>query len=607
MSALRETAEEIVGEAADRLVDAPRRMVPEFWRHRAGYDRSSFRADLVAGLTVALVSLPQAIGFSLIAGLPPQMVVTAVMVSGVAAAWFCSSRHAVIGPTNTTAVFIATTAAGAAAVGFTTLQVAVFLALTVGAIQFAAGLARIGNLTQFISRSVILGYSTGAAILIGAGQLPNVLGIEGVRGPTIFHTLASTAERLATLRIDPVSLALGGASLALLVTLRQVRPHWPEGILVLAAGTAATAAFGLHDRGVGTVADLGGLTGSIPIFTGLPDNWAGALPSLVNSAFALAVIGMLEAVSIAKNIAVRTGQRIDPNQELLGLGAGNLAASLFGAMPGSGSFVRSAVNHQAGGRTQLSAIAASLGLGAVLMLLSPVAGSIPVPVVAAILLLVAVQMVNLENIRTVVRATRADAVVFATTLAGTLLLNLDTAIYVGIGVSLALFLQKAASPSLVEYTFNDAGQLSAVAHPGARRDPQISIVHVEGDLFFGAADLLQDELRRLAVDSQIRVFILRMKNARHLDGSTVLALQQLSDHLSQGGRHLLVSGIHGDVARVFRRSGLIDRLGRENVFAAEENPTLATKKALQRAQQLIGGSAAVRLFYPQTEAAAPTK
>jgi SulP family sulfate permease len=229
----------------------------------------------------------------------------------------------------------------------------------------------------------------------------------------------------------------------------------------------------------------------------------------------------------------------------------------------------------------------------------PLANYIPIAAVAAILLLVASQMINVGDIRTVCRATRSDTVVFLATFLGTLLLNLDTAIYLGIGISLALFLKKAANPVLVEYSFTDSGALVALSDQAPRRDEQISIVHVEGDLFFGAADLFQEQIRRLADDDDIRVFILRMKNARHLDGSTVLALGLLLDHLRRQNRHLLISGIHGDVARVLKRSGLVQRLGLENVFPAEENPTLATKKALLRARSLIGSAhPSVRLFYP---------
>jgi SulP family sulfate permease len=189
--------------------------------------------------------------------------------------------------------------------------------------------------------------------------------------------------------------------------------------------------------------------------------------------------------------------------------------------------------------------------------------------------------------------------VFWVTLIAALFLKLDTAIYTGIGISLVLFLQKASAPTLLEHAFDDQGRLTEIAAPSERNNPQVSIVHVEGDLFFGAADLFQDGVRRLAEDPNIRVFILRMKNARHLDATTVMAMGQLLDYLHSQGRHLLISGVHGDVAAVLKRSGLAEKIGLDNLFPAEDNPTLATKKALQRAQALIGVKPELRVFYQQ--------
>lgn len=570
------------------------------------YDKPTLRADVVAGLSVALVSLPQAIGFALIAGLPPHVVTAGVMVTGVVAALFCSSRHTIIGPTNTTSIFIAVVVASGVAPALNPVQTAVFMAFMVGVIQIVAGLVRAGKVTQFISRSVILGYGTGAALLIFCGQLPTFLGVRVGHGKP-FVLLADTALEIFRLHINVPALALGVGSLTILFALKRWRPNWPGGIIALAVATAVTLIFRLEaNHDVRTVAELGGLSRSMPVFSGLPPaEMISEIVALVNPALTLALIGMLEAISIAKNIAATTGQRIDPNQELMGLGAGNLAASLFGAMSGSGSFVRSAVNVQTGGRTQVAAIVSAVGLGAILWAIAPLASSIPLASVAAILLVVAVQMINHRHIRTVCRATHSDMAVFLVTFCSTLLLNLDTAIYLGIGASLALFLLKAASPSLVEYAINEDGDFTVVETPHTRPDPQISIVHVEGDLFFGASDLFQDHIRVLAADPSLQAVILRMKNARHLDGSTVLAIEQLNTMLRKTNRHLLISGVHGDVARVLKHSGLINRIGLENIFAAEENATMATKKALKRAQFLIGVKADVRIFYNRAKEAAP--
>jgi SulP family sulfate permease len=217
---------------------------------------------------------------------------------------------------------------------------------------------------------------------------------------------------------------------------------------------------------------------------------------------------------------------------------------------------------------------------------------------------VALRLINREQIRITRRATRSDGVVFWVTLTAALFLQLDTAVYVGIGTSLALFLRKASAPSLVEYAFNDQGQLAELEDRRKRREAAISIVHVEGELFFGAADLFQEQVRYLADDDQIRVVILRMKNARHLDATTVLSLLQLHEYLRRTGRHLLISGINEDVEKVLRRSGAHRRIGGENIFPAEANLTMSTKRALLRARALLqedarsgGGKADVRIFY----------
>jgi len=243
---------------------------------------------------------------------------------------------------------------------------------------------------------------------------------------------------------------------------------------------------------------------------------------------------------------------------------------------------------------------------AVLLFITPIFNYIPVAALAAHLIRVGFKMINWHQIRVCCRSTRADVVVFGVTLVSALFLKLDTAIYVGIGVSLAIFLQQSSTPLLVEYTFNDSGNLTELTKPEQRTNPFISIIHVEGDLYFGAADLFQEQVRRQAEDQNIKVFILRMKNARHLDASTVLALENLHDYLRQTDRHLIISGMSESVARVLRNSGLYDQIGAENLFPVESNPTISTKRALERATQLLHTRRAeVRVFYdrPQHEGA----
>lgn len=574
-------------------------LIPRLWREVAGYSRVKFRADLLAGATVAIVTIPQAIGFALVAGLPIQAVLATAVIGSLVCAFYSSSPHLVFGPTNTISIILASTVLALSDVPLTPLAKVLLLGCLIGMIQLVAGLTKTGQMTQFISRTVVIAYTTAVGVLIAVGQLGNLLGI--VRAPTVSlpGTIMHLVQNFFSLNFNHLSAITGGVCFTLIYLLRRWRPRWPDGLIVLLLASAVAALAQLDQQGVRLVRDLGEISGAMPIFVGFPLNEEGLrlVPRVTGTAIAIALLGMLEAVAIAKSLAARSGQKIDPNQELIGMGLGNLASTAFGAMPGSASFLRSAANLQSGGRTQLATVFSSIGVLVAVLVISPLLNFIPIPALAAYLISIALRIFNLEQITIARRATRADAAVFWVTLIAALFLQLDTAIYVGVGISLVLFLQKASAPILVEHAFNDQGELTEIEAPSARNSPQVSIVHVEGDLFFGAADIFQDGVRRLAEDPNIRVFILRMKNARHLDATTAMALGQLIDYLQSEGRYLLISGVHGDVAGVLKRSGLVAKLGIENIFPAEENATLATKKALQRAQALIGVKPELRVYY----------
>lgn len=283
------------------------------------------------------------------------------------------------------------------------------------------------------------------------------------------------------------------------------------------------------------------------------------------------------------------------------MGLGNIASGLFASMPGSASFARSAANFQSGARSQVAGVLSSLCVLAFVVVLSPLVNHMPVPVLAAALIRVGWNLVDREQIRIAVRSTRSDALALVCTFLAAMLMPLDTAIYFGVVVALFLALRKASAPTLVEYVFDSANQL-AERHDSSREHPQIAIIHVEGELFFGAADLFQTHVRQQAERENLRVVILRLKNARHLDATTVFALRGLLDYFRQSDRHLLISGVHGGVLQVLQRSGLLAVVGRENVFPAELNPNLATRKALQRAHALLPATnPSVRLYYDHTQ------
>ncbi len=583
------------------------------------YSWDKLRTDGLAAATVSLVSIPQAIGFALIAGLPPLMVIMSVIVGGFVAALLTSSHHLVFGPSNSLSIVLAATIYSFTSTDLTPAQITIVLAALIGIFQLTAGLAQFGKITQFISRSVIIGYGTAIGILLAAGQVAHFFGVSDPGSPGSFmRNLWTALTDIIHLQFNYWALATGIFTLVLFEVCEHYIRRVPAELIGLVIIALITKYGHLNELiNLRIIADEGALSVAIPSFIGMPlgpDTW-GIIPTLLGAALAISILGMLEAVSIAKTMAAKSGQQIDVNQEFISLGAANIVTSAYGAMPGSASFARSGANFQSGAKTQMSALMSSLIVLAALFFVGPLINFIPVPSLAAHLIRIGLRMINREQLRMALRATRSDAFVLVTTFASAFFLKLDVAIYVGVGLSLVLFLRKASAPSLVEYTFDDSGQLAQLDEESTRKNSAISIVHVEGELFFGAADLFQEQVRQLASDSQMRVVILRMKNARHLDATSVMSLLQLHDYMKGTGRHLLVSGINPDVERVLRRSGAWNAIGSDNIFPAEANLTMSTKRALLRASHLLQqdgekarAASKIRIFYDKNkkqETAAP--
>jgi SulP family sulfate permease len=595
-------------EAASTLIDSLgpnwRALVPPLLRDIRGYSREKCRRDLIAGAVVAMVSIPQAVGFAVIAGLPPTMVIGSVVVGGFVASWFFSSRFVVFGPSNSVSMLLAATIASRSGSTLGPPEMAVLLALMIGLVQLAAGLFRFGNVTQFVSRSVVLGYAGAIGVLLMLSQVHQVLGLGRPPHTAAVASIRDSFESMLAGRGHLLSVGVGGLAFLLFLVVKRLAPRWPETLIGLTALSLLSGAMQWDALGVRTLGASGELFAGLPNFAGLRLTGAelGTVRSLAGPALAIALLGMLEATSIAKSYGVRAGDRTEINRELVAMGLGNLAAASFGAMPGAASFARSAANYQAGAKTRVAGLLGSVFVIGFGLLLWPVLYHLPLPALAAALMRIGWRMIGVEQVMIAIRSTRSDALVLIGTFVAAVLLPLDTAIYVGIGLSLATALRKASSPFLVEYAFNQADQLAQIRDAGSRDHPHIAIIHVEGELFFGAADLFHEHVRQQAEREDLRVVILRLKNAHHLDATTVFALRGLQDWLAGSGRHLIISGVHGDVLRVLRRSGMLDRLGIENVFPAEPNPNLATRKALLRARHLLGDLAAraeVRLYFDQ--------
>jgi SulP family sulfate permease len=309
---------------------------------------------------------------------------------------------------------------------------------------------------------------------------------------------------------------------------------------------------------------------------------------------------------MGRTLASRTGHRVDQNQDMLGLGAANLACAYLSGMPASGSLTRSALNYLSGARTAIRQhVERPFSASPVLSRSAPRS-----------LTCAACRPRHARDLRGRFALQQAPhphlpaghefgRVVFVVTLAATCMLPLHVAIFLGVAVSVILYLRKASQPQLVEYSFNEEGNLAEASK--GRQHPSISIVHVEGELFFGAADLFRTQVQRTFADPNLRIIILRLKNARHLDATSVLALEELLRVLRADERHLIISGASKDVYRVLKNSGLVDVVGRDNIFlASPANPNLSTRSALKRAQDILGiKDADVRIYFDPTKQAKP--
>lgn len=579
------------------------------------YDRSKFRADSRAGFNVALLALPQGMAYAAIADLPIVYGIACSAIAAIVAPLCAGSRHTILGPTNATALMVFSFFAPLH-LGGDKLTLMPMLCLLVGILCILGALLKVAELLQFISRSVLVGYITGAATLIVANQLKHLFGTADVLdpdvGPTFFHLLLNLGRHLGQTHWQPLLLGTGTLVVFLLLQRRfRTLPNFALTLVLFSVLNWVLATF-VPQSGFADVSTFASFSLS-DLRPRLPDTSTISLfeqlTLLAPVAFAIAFLASLENTVMSKSLASRTGDRPDINQDMFSVGMANVLTSVFAPMPASGSLTRSALNYDSGARTRFASIICGLlCLGSVFLLaLFPLVTHVPKTCLAALVIAIAISLINPHNIRICLRSTSDDAAVLTLTFLATLLAPLHAAIFIGVALSITLFLRKASSPHLVEYELGDDGDLRELGEKRKRPNPAISIVHVEGDLFFGAAELFRTQVQRIAHDDNLRVIILRLKNARHLDATSVLALEDLIRHTRSEGRHLIVSGASRDVYKVLKQSGVLLTLqegcireeGQTNLFLNHpSNPNISTRDALLRAQELLGTKEAdIKIYF----------
>lgn len=521
--------------------------------------RGTRRADLTAALTVTFMAVPQGIAYATIAGLPPAMGLYAAAIPTLVASLTRSSFHVVAGPTNALSLLVGE--AIAVGLGVDPVLAAVTLASMVGMMQIGAGVLRLGAMLDFVSRPVVLGYITGAGVLIAVGQLPNL-----------------TANGLAV--------GVGLACAAAIVLLRRVNRRLPGAMLAMGTATVAVWLFDLRGAGLSTIADLQPVPSGLPPLT-MPD--LSLVTALLPLAGAAMVLSLVESTAVARSIAAESGQRLDISREFVGQGLGNVAAGFFGGYPISGSLSRSALNHQAGARTRWAGVYAGGMMLLVLLALGPAIDYTPVAALAGLLLVVAWDLVDRTRIRQTLRATPADRLTFLATVVGTWTLRLDHAIYVGVLLSVVMFLRQARLLTVRQLRMDAAGGLHEVNGDGEEDErwfETVAIANVEGRLFFGVEAELRDAVDELLSDPKVNTLVLRLKRAQGMDATVCEVLRETAQRLAVGGGHLVIAGISQETLALLDATGALEAIGSEQVFPTEGSWFASFHTALHAAAEL---------------------
>ncbi|MBF0457005.1 MAG: SulP family inorganic anion transporter [Nitrospirae bacterium] len=523
--------------------------------------RYTWKNDLFAGLTGAVLVLPQGVAFAMIAGMPPQYGLYSAMIPAIIAALFGSSRHLISGPTTAISIVIFGTLVGLAEPGSGHyIELAMLLTFITGMFQFALGLSRFGGLINFVSHSVVTGFTTGAALLIAASQLKHVFGLTIKNKPGFVEGLQQLIANIG--QYNPRSLAVAAVTLASVIFIHRVKPRWPGMLIAMVIGSLLTVSLGWNNSGVAVV---GALPASLPPFK-LPHFSLASIQLLATPALAIAMLGLMEAVSIARSIALHSGQRIDGNQEFIGQGLSNVIGSFFSAYACSGSFTRSGINFQSGAKTAAAAIFAAVLLAGILLLVAPYVAYLPMPSMAAVILVVAYKLINFHHIGDIMKISRADTSVMVVTFLAALFLELEFAIYIGTLLSIGQYLKKTAKPAVLAKV-PEPGSRKFVTNPNLSQCPQLGIATIEGDMYFAATFYVEEQISRLKTyyPDQNKL-IVAVSNINHIDTAGCESFKNIINEYRRNGGDIYFSGFKPKVFNILLISGVVDMIGLDHIF-----------------------------------------
>lgn len=536
--------------------------------------KKSWKDDLIAGITGTIIVIPQAVAFAMIAGLPPIYGFYTAMITPIIAALFGSSYHLISGPTTAISIVVYSTL-----IKFvnpeTDLEAFVSLALVLtflaGFFQFAMGLLKMGKLVNFVSHSVIIGFTAGAGILIAFKQLKHVFGMEVPQGSTILEIVVYISKHISETNWYVFTVATGTLVIALIIKylIKPLARYYM--LIALILGSIFSLWLGGEAAGIETVGEI---PSNLPPFR-VPDLSYSNVQALSSGAMVLALLGLIEAVAIGRSIALKTHQKIDGNQEFIGQGLSNLVASFFSSYAGSGSFTRSGVNHQAGAKTPMAAIFASVFLMIILLLFANYASFLPKAAMGGIILLVGYNLIDFHHIKQVFVTSGRELIVLGITLIGTLFFDLEFALLAGIFTSFFFYMERTSKPNIATLALDNKKRLiNIIRDKEAKECSSIKILRIDGSLYFGSIEKISDYLSNLYEENEIQYVLIAADGINFID---LAAAEWISNEIlkwqeNRGG--IYFSGLKLVSQDVLIKGGFITKMGK-NIFFIDKKEAIA--------------------------------
>jgi len=553
-----------------------------FLRWGRNMTRSSVRADAIAGLTGAAIVLPQGVAFAAIAGMPPEYGLYTSMVPAIIAALFGSSWHLVSGPTTAASIIMFASLSSMAVPGSEEyVALAITLAFMVGGLQLIMGVVRLGALVNFISHSVVVGFTAGAACLIAAKQAKDFLGIEIPEGGHLLNTLQFLWQNWE--QLHPLVMLVGAVTL-LTGILAQRRLGGMSMIAALIAGSVVAAVFNFaFGADISGIKMIGALPQQLPPLS-MPQFSLETFRQLSPLALTMTLFALTEAVSIARSIALKSGQPLAGNQEFIGQGLSNIAGSFFSSYVATGSFNRSGANYDAGARTPLAAALAGILLIVLVMLIAPLTSYLPKAAVSGLLFLVAWRLINFKQIMKILRADENEAIILGLVFFGTVFFSIEFAILAGVIMSLMIFLRKTSHPRLSPRVPDPSSKTRKFIYGQFLPEcPQLKILRLDDSIYFGSVAHVGEILRRYRehYPEQKYLFLLT-KGVGQVDiAGAELIVSEARERRAIGG-DLFMYKLRDSAAKVFKRGGYKDEIGDANIFTAKEEAIPAIFERLDK-------------------------